>query len=67
MRKMKPGDYEPRTVGVGEETILDIRDGETYWVVQLEQGVQMDVEGQTDAEILARLVRVEALLKKKNK
>lgn len=63
---MRIGHYEPRVVKKGfEETALDVKEGEVYWVVQLDRDGQMDVKEQIDAEILARLVRIEALLRRK--
>jgi predicted RNase H-like nuclease (RuvC/YqgF family) len=63
---MRIGHYEPRVVEKGvNETDFKLKEGDVYWVVELEDHSQMDVKEQIDAEILARLVRVEALLRKK--
>ena len=67
--KMKVGDYELRIVKDGfEETSLNIPEGGTYYVVQLEKEGQMDVATHLEAEILSRFVRIENMLKglKKN-
>ena len=63
---MKSGEYEPRVVREGvEETVLDIPEGGTYWCVCLGRGVEMDVDTQAEAEIISRLVRIEALLRRR--
>jgi len=62
---MKIGSNEPRVVKKGfEETTLDVPEGETYWIVQIDKIGQMDVEKQVEAELLSRLVRVELKLDK---
>ena len=62
--KMKPGDYEPRTVMKGiEETFLNIPEGGVYWLVQMDKDSQMDVKEQIDAVILSKLIRIERALK----
>jgi hypothetical protein len=64
-RDLGVGDYEPRVVKKGvEETTLDIKEGEVYWVVQVDEEGQMDVKEQIDAEILSRLIKIEAVLKR---
>jgi len=61
---MEIGHYEPRKVKKGEEeTTLDIPEGEVYWLIQLDKDAQLDVETQTEAEIISRLIRIENLLK----
>ena len=57
---MKVGTYEARVVEKGvEETTLSIKEGDIYWIVQMDNESQMDVERQVDAEILSRLIRFE--------
>ena len=67
MMKLKIGTYEPRVVkkGVEEAPSLRVAEGDTYWVVQTDKDGQLDVETQTEAEIISRLVRIENLLKKR--
>jgi len=63
---MKIGNYEPNRVKKGyNETHLKLKEGETFWVVQIEKDVQMDVITQTEAEIISRLVRIENKMKKR--
>ena len=65
---MQVGHYEPRKVEKGfEETILDVPEGEIYWLVKIDKGVHMDVKEQIQAELLSRLVRIETKLDKLSK
>jgi hypothetical protein len=66
MKYLKVGEYEPRVVRKGvEETTLDIPEGGVYWCICLGKGVEMDVGTQAEAEIISRLVRIEALLRRR--
>ena len=62
---MNIGEYEPRTVEKGvEETTLPVKEGTVYWIVQTGKEEQMDVEKQSEAEILSRLIKLEIALNK---
>ena len=50
--------------GVCEAFIEDIKEGDIFWCISLEDGGCIDVKRQEDAEIIYRLVRIEKLLKR---
>ena len=65
--KLSVGDYTPlvQKKGINEAFIDDIKEGDIFWCVKLEDHVCIDVKQQEDAEILSRLVRIENILKLK--
>jgi len=65
-REIKVGDYDVRVVkkGFEEARSLGLKNGDVYYMVRIDKSGWMDVKEQIDAEILARQVRIEALLKK---
>lgn len=63
---MKRGIYEPRIQekGVNEACIDGIKEGQVYWTIQLDKGIQMDVKTQFEAEVMVKLINLEMYLTK---
>ena len=62
--RLKIGQYEPVKMEIGiNETTLDLKEGEIFWTIKLNNEELFDVENQEDAEIISRLVRIESMLK----
>jgi len=59
------GDYMPQTQKRGEcEAFIDgMKDGETFWTIQLSKQAKFDVKRQEDAEIISRLVKIQQKLR----
>jgi len=63
---MKIGQYEPREMKKGvDETVLPVKEGGVFWVIQIDKHTKCDVLHQESAEIISRLVRIENLLRKR--
>jgi len=61
------GDYLPMVVKKGETEFAGepLKNGTVFWTVCTETGGYMDVKTQSEADIIARLVRLERLLRQK--
>lgn len=56
----------PRVQKKGFEEFTEkgaIKEGDTYWEVQLDRDGQYNVKTQFEAEVMSRLVRIERILK----
>lgn len=51
--------------GKCEACLDNIKDGEAFFTIQLEDNTALDVKSQADAEIISRLVRIEQLLRRR--